>query len=157
MTGLSLLLPGLLLGLLTSDLLLLLRPAPRRRLGFLLVERDGTGAKARDVDEIGGSDPESDSEPEDHREARVALPLLDLAQESLGSWATCRPLQREARQVPSCPDVPADELQESVGVHPRELAILPGASLEHSCVPYFLVDQSSGWRCTWSRMGGLCS
>lgn len=158
MTELFVLLAAPLLGrlLLGRRLRLLLpRSAPRRRLGFLFVEGNGTGAKARDGDEITRSDPEPDSESQEHREARVPLSRLDLSKKSLGTATRCGPFEREARQVPGGSDVLANQFQEAFGVHPRDFAISLGSALAHSRVPYFLVDRCSGWRCTWATMGGF--
>lgn len=146
----------LLLGLPLGDLLLRPRPAPRRRLGQLLVERDGTGAEARNTDQISRSDPEPDSESQEHRGTHVAASAFSLAEKPLGTSTRCGPFEREARQVSSGPHVFSDKPKKSLGVHPRELATFAKLALAHSSVGVF-VDEQTAWRCTWTRMGGLCS
>lgn len=148
------LLAALLLGLLLGRLLLGPRSAPWGRLGLLLIKGNGAGTKTRDRDQIGGSDPESDSQRQQHRDARVASAAFDFAQKSLGTPAGRCPFEGETRQVPRCPDVFADEPKKSLGVHHRELATSGKSALAHSRVGVF-VDGQTPWRCTWSRMGDL--
>lgn len=158
MTGLGRLLLALLRGLLLRRLLLLgSRPAPRRRLSLLLIERDGTGAKASDVHEVGRRDSELLGGLEEPGDRRRPSRRFHLAKIPFATPAGCCPFEREARLVPGGSDVLADQFQEAFGVHPRDFAISPASALAHSRVPYFIVDQCSGWRCTWATMGGFCS
>lgn len=122
----------------------------------MLVKGNGTGAEASDVHEVGRRDTEAVGHHQQPGDRRRSLPGLDFSKVSLPTSSRSRPFERDPGEMPGFPHVLPEQAKESVWVHPRELATFAKLALAHSHVGVF-VDEQRPRRCTWSRMGGLCS